>query len=439
MSAGERLCIRYYNHKDVVNVLQSLNGSANHAALYIEISKAIMRYWEVPEHLFSVPDIVKNHDGQPIMIDVGNFNQHGPVFPIEEMQRPHDVKQENSRISGNISGAEAISCVQLNVNEANHSGLAACSIPGGSDLQKDCRLNVKLLEQIKVELVSSASSGTQQCDQSDITQLNMPGRVSSAGYHPSSKNGSSSCNGNPSSLHVPCTGIWKKEQSFAVKAGEGTTTVILYTGLMFKPQSYINWYLHGYFAATAAANMATLSAEEGQIPDPHISGSSKKVFSASSQYMRAFSAAASRFFWPCSEKKIWEVSRERCGWCHTCKAHISSRRGCMLNSAALAATKTTVKILSSLLPLKNGEGVLSSIAAHMLVIEESFHGLVSGPFLEDKSRKDWRELVEKATSCSALGVLLLKVSFLFRLPCSRKVSYYQKILLIFSNKYSIFY
>ncbi|KAI4386103.1 hypothetical protein MLD38_004065 [Melastoma candidum] len=409
-SAGERLCFRYYNHKDVVNVLRSLNASPHHATLYVEICKTIIRYWAIPEHMFSLPDIVEDQYKQPVMIDVGNHNRHGTIFPIEEVQRPRSDEQENnSSISGNVSGAEAISCVHPNDSQASHGGLGASSIPGGSDMGKDGLLNMKLLEQIKVEPASSSSSGTQHGDRSVITQLNMYGRASSVVYHQPSKNSTSICNGNPSSMHVPSTGIWKKGQSVTANTSEGTITDITYTSQMFKPQAYINFYLHGYFAATAAANVATLLAEEGQITEPQVSGTSKKVCSASSQYMRAFSAAASRFFWPCSEKKLWEVSRERCGWCPTCKAPISSRRGCMLNAAALAATKTTVKILSSLLPLKNSNGVLSSIAAHMLVMEESFHGLVSGPFLDEKSRKDWRQLVEKATSCTTLGVLLLKL------------------------------
>jgi len=82
----------------------------------------------------------------------------------------------------------------------------------------------------------------------------------------------------------------------------------------------------------------------------------------------------------------------------------------MLNAAVAGATKGAMKIFSGLFPLKNGEGVLSSIAAYILYLEESLRGLIAGPFLSESPRKQWRKQVEEASTCKALKAPLLEVS-----------------------------
>lgn len=187
----------------------------------------------------------------------------------------------------------------------------------------------------------------------------------------------------------------------------------LYTGSSFKMQGYINYYLHGEFAASAAANLAILSSEESQVPESRSLDNHKKVMSASvSLQVKAFSLAAMRFFWPITEKKLLEVPRERCSWCFCCKAQVTSKRGCLLNAAASNATKGALKSLTGLRSVKNGEGSLPGISAYVLFMEESLGGLIVGPFLNDTFRKRWRKHIEQATTYNAVKILMLEVSFL---------------------------
>ncbi|CAF2152177.1 unnamed protein product [Brassica rapa subsp. narinosa] len=183
---------------------------------------------------------------------------------------------------------------------------------------------------------------------------------------------------------------------------------VTYSGLLFKPQAYNNHYTNGELAVSAAATLADLTSEEAHEPDLRKYSTAKKAASNNILVqMKAFSLVASRFFWPSPDKK--EITRERCGWCHSCKLTSASKRGCMLNAAVSGATKGAMKIFSGLFPLRNGDGVLSSIAAYALYLEESLRGLTAGPFLSETLRKQWRKQVEEASTCKAVKALLLEL------------------------------
>lgn len=167
--------------------------------------------------------------------------------------------------------------------------------------------------------------------------------------------------------------------------------------------------MHGYFAASAAANLAVLSSEGSRVSDTHKSANARKIISDMSLQIKAFSTAASRFFWPSLEKKLVEVPRERCGWCHSCKLPSNNRRGCMLNSAALTATKGTLKILNGLRPIMSGEGSLPSISTYILYMGEVLCGITGGPFMSTSFRKQWRKQIEDASTFSAIKGPLLEV------------------------------
>ncbi|KAD3337283.1 hypothetical protein E3N88_32803 [Mikania micrantha] len=182
-----------------------------------------------------------------------------------------------------------------------------------------------------------------------------------------------------------------------------------YMGLSFKPQAYLNVYIHGDFAASAGASLAILSSEEKLSTQTQASTTShRKLMSANySLQAKAFSLAAKRFFWPNYEKKLVEASRERCGWCLSCKASISSKRGCLLNAAASNAIKGATKILSSLRQSKNVEGSLASIATYVMFMEESLYGLTVGPFLNSSYRNQWQKHVEEAVTLGEIKAYLL--------------------------------
>ncbi|XP_004242107.1 DDT domain-containing protein PTM-like isoform X1 [Solanum lycopersicum] len=181
-----------------------------------------------------------------------------------------------------------------------------------------------------------------------------------------------------------------------------------YMGSSFRPQQYINSYLHGDFAASAAANLAELSLGENQGSESHASDNRQKHSANALLQAKAFSSATTRFFWPSTEKKVVEVPRERCSWCLNCKAAVTSKKGCLLNAAASNAIKGAVKILAGLRSASVGEGNLRGIASYIILMEEGLCGLTVGPFLSTAFRKEWRKQAEEATSCTLIKSLLLQ-------------------------------
>ena len=187
----------------------------------------------------------------------------------------------------------------------------------------------------------------------------------------------------------------------------------VYMGSLFKPFAYINQYVHGDYAASAAANFALLSSDETRASEVNASDP-RKVMSANVGLQgKAFSSVAVRFFWPSMEKKLIEVPRERCSWCLHCKAPISSKKACLLNQAALNATRAAMKFVLGLRLAKNVDSGLYGIAAYTLYMEESLHGLILGPFQSASYRQEWRRKVEQASDCHDMRSLLLEVSCVF--------------------------
>lgn len=185
----------------------------------------------------------------------------------------------------------------------------------------------------------------------------------------------------------------------------------IYTGSSFKHNAYINHYIHGEFAASAAANLAVLSSEENMVLDVQASGNVKKALSANVVLqVKAFGSAASRFFWPNSEKKFVEVPRERCGWCLSCQGAVASKKACMLNAACLSAHRGAMKFLSSFRACKSEDACLASMATYILYMEDSFGALMVGPFTSLNYRSQWRKKLGHASSCYALKSFLLEVS-----------------------------
>lgn len=291
-----------------------------------------------------------------------------------------------------------------------------CSLhSNGGTRQQDCQLmDMKLTEGIKMDCAISGDSVSQQADQSDLTHQSLVGRSSAIELTMcTSRNNNGSYTGHGSGMCFPVNFPSQSKEGNRSVYGKGDSNSVddfLYLGSSLKPQAYINNYMHGDFAASAAARLAVLSSEEARVSEAHAADPRKVASSNNLLQAKAFSLTASRFFWPSSEKKLVEVPRERCGWCLSCKAPVSSKRGCMLNHACLCATKVATKIIANLRLKKSGEGSLASIATYILYLEESLCGLIVGPFLNAIYRKQWRKRVEQASTCSTIKALLLEVS-----------------------------
>lgn len=408
-------CFRYYNQNDIIKVLQVLCSSVQHTALYLGLCKAILQYWSISESVLSLPVMNEMHINLAKIKDDANFSTLS-LPPAKEDQKVHDtLEAKNYVYNENRSGVDnvAVSCLQTSLDRTTQTDLPEpCS--SSDTRQRECTLtDMKFTERIKMDSV--IASIRQQADLSDLTHQSLVDRSGAVDLTTcTSRNSNGNYSGHMNGICFPVNLASQRKEGNRAGFGKcdgDSVDDFLYLGSFHKPLAYINNYMHGEFAASAAARLAGLSSEEIQVSDAHASENSRKVASSNNLLQaKAFSLTASRFFWPSSEKKLVEVPRERCGWCLSCKAPVSSKRGCMLNHACLCATKGAMKIFAGLRPIKSGEGSLVSIATYILYMEESLRGLIVGPFQSASYRKQWRKRVELASTCGALKALLLEVS-----------------------------
>lgn len=379
-----------------------------------------MQYWGIPETAVSPAGMIE------MCTNAANIKSDGKACslslnpPIKESHGSMDMVDTENANSNN----------EINVDNATVSNLYSMDMITPTDLpmaqsnaittekSHDCLvLNSKLPGQIKRESTMSTASVSQQAERSDVTHQSLVDKSSPVDLMTCSSISNDGYGGHASSCLSANMPFQSKEGNHEglLRVRRNSADNCVFMGSLFKPQAYINQYVHGEFSATAAAKLAVLSFEESQVLEAQKSGNAKKIMSSSiSLQAKAFSLTASRFFWPCSEKKLWEVPRERCSWCYSCKAPASSRRGCMLNSALTVATKSAMKILNGLHPPKIGEGNLPTIATYILYMEESLCGLMGGPFASASYRKKWRKQVEEASTFNSIKALLLEVSFFLK-------------------------
>ncbi|KAJ4843599.1 hypothetical protein Tsubulata_029025 [Turnera subulata] len=398
-SLSREPCFRYYNQMDIPRVLQALSASAQHRSLYLEIFKAIAEYWHI-----SHQDIVETSSNMEPTKEDEKFAMQPLVFPCNESCKGIDVFDTGKAISLNESNVDNVAASSLDIPVAakEQTVVKGVMVNGVVGMESGHIMNKKLNEQVKME---SDASQDLQTDPSDITHQSLVGGSSAVEV-------TTCMSANSVGSHVVLSnGSLLKASSRPVCVPvEGNSMInCLYMGTSFKPNVYINHYMHGEYAASAASNLAILSSEDTRGSEAQKYGNGKKVVSDILLQSKAFSSTASRFFWPSSEKKLVEVPRERCGWCHSCKLTSNSRRGCMLNSAALSATKVAMKIISSMGTLMNGDGSLPSIATYILYMGDVLSGLTVGPFLSASYRKRWRKQVEDASTYSSIKGPLLEL------------------------------
>ncbi|XP_011005757.1 PREDICTED: uncharacterized protein LOC105111939 [Populus euphratica] len=402
-------CFRYYNQMDIPKVLQALSESMQHRSLYLEICKAIAQHWNMPQSAFSLLETTGR--GFNIASVEEDAKLSALSLPREESCKVVDnVVAENAvSVNGSNTDIVAIPSLETSFDAAIQAGPQYIVSDGDVSRTGYFHLmRMKQHEQIKLE---STESVNQLADPSDVTQQSLVYRSSAMELATcTSANSVGSCieNGNGTCLPASVFSQNKEGNHQGIQRVQNSTNNCSYVGTFFKPHAYINHYMHGDFAASAAVNLNVLSSEESRT-ETHKSGNGRKVVTDILLQAKAFSTAASRFFWPSSERKLVEVPRERCGWCYSCKLPPSNRRGCMLNSAALTATKGALKVISGLRPILNGEGSLSSISTYILYMGEVLCGLTTGPFLSASHRKLWRRQVEDASTHSALKQPLLEL------------------------------
>ncbi|KAM3201997.1 DDT domain-containing protein PTM [Capsicum annuum] len=391
--------VRYYYDKDIPKVLQALNTSVQHYALYLEICKGIIQYWKLP-----VNNKFPNSELSEISRQ-GEGTMGGCVMAPLKSLVTESLGEENTACCVTEFGPGNALLGNFPMVHMQNEKLSAVSRPDGLFLanidpiarQSNSPLDSLSSGQIQVKPIVCTGSVDQHLVPSEWTEQDDPNLGKTATHTSSHFNYLEQINGIFAGL--------------VVSHGRGC----LYMGSSFKPQGYINSYLHGDFAAAAAASLAVLSSEETQGSETRVSDKRKQMAASFLHQAKAFSSVAMRFFWPNMEKKLVEVPRERCSWCLSCKAPVASKRGCLLNAAASNAIKGPMKILSGLRPAKGGEGSLPGIATYIILMEESLIGLIGGAFQSAAFRNQWRKEAEEATSCSVIKSLLLELEENIRL------------------------
>ncbi|XP_060173951.1 DDT domain-containing protein PTM-like isoform X2 [Lycium barbarum] len=395
--AGADSIFRYYNEKDIPKVLQALNANVQHSNLYLEICKAITQHWKIPGNV-SFPD------GELSVI--GSDRPNGAKCGSPERENTGSCVTEFGSEDASLSNFAKEPMLNKTLGAVIQPDGICYQVNNDSLARQNAPIDLLPSEQVGVKYVVSAGSVGQQVVPSERTQPDDAKLVELATCTSRSSSNSveqvnSNCTGIAVSLE--CESACGRPSRIGYRKPTGGC---LYIGSSFRPQRYINSYLHGDFAASAAANLAELSHGENHMS--HASNNRRKLSANVLLQAKAFSSSATRFFWPNTEKKVVEVPRERCSWCFNCEAAATSKKGCLLNAAASNAIKGAVKILTGLRSASGGDGNLHGIATYIILMEESLTGLTVGPFLSTAFRKQWRKQAEEATSFAVIKSILLE-------------------------------
>ncbi|KAH6789820.1 hypothetical protein C2S51_004826 [Perilla frutescens var. frutescens] len=414
-SVDSEICLRYYARHDIPRILYVLYSKAEHVATYTEICRGIIQYWQLPEEI--VPHNKMTEVGVQIANEIGGgvCTTHldnlldGSVAKMTEVENTGSCVTTTSATDMAVSNLmnctpEPVLCVNSSLDNVTKS----VQLGSADYVQEESGFIVRTT--IKDDSTSYSGLMGQPAQTNESSQQSSSNVMEIVAY--STRNHINNYSG-PSS-DAP------REAKMSVSHLEVNNRVdkqlygnsydfCLYMGSSFKTTGYINSYLHGDFAASAAANLAILSSEENHVPDRPSYNRRKFMSENVSLQVKAFSSASMQFFWPNSEKKLVEIPRERCSWCFSCKALVVSKRGCLLNAAASNANRGAMKVLAGVRPMKNGDGRLPGIATYIMFMEESLGGLLNGPFVNDTFRKRWRKQVEQATACNAIKILLVEL------------------------------
>ncbi|KAF3795385.1 DDT domain-containing protein [Nymphaea thermarum] len=426
---------RYYNVDDIPAILTALCSSEQYSSMYSGICKGISQYWEISPPMGKALNLVNG------------FASLGTQAEREDVNRTAIAAEQNGLISTKveIDSYRNHMSESLNTHKALVDYQYACNGSGGygSSIDSLSRGDLSGVQQsvggtcgepVKEESVASEGRVHGAFDQfvdDNAFQTSNPTIIEYQNLKVDPVTAVS--------VHLPTDGFRQYQQQEdkipimmesatcasgsqvqlpcdASKVKYGTLGGT-YQKVDFVPSAYTNQYIHGDIAASAAANLAIIAAEDNKNSSNNASSNPRKFASSNiALQMKAFLGAATYFFWPGLEKKSTEIPRDRCGWCISCQFFVNNsnyRKGCLLNAATLNSVKGASKVLGGgPRPVKNNVGPIVAVAAYVLHIEESLHGLTTGPWLVAAYRRQWRKQVEQASSCSNLKFLLLEVCFL---------------------------
>ncbi|RLN31007.1 uncharacterized protein C2845_PM05G05640 [Panicum miliaceum] len=409
---------RYYNRYDVVKVLQRLALSD----AYGDICRQIEEYWK---HLLGIvqserskvgKEIGVSHTPQSSMLSFtptkagdgsgwttlkDGGSSKTVALPQTNAQQKFVAGEEQKCTSslGAVAENNAEVCnqtlsAQYNIHNAPRSGAFAPSLVSSISHQN-----------------GSVVTGVYNIAQAQPAQsISRPDLSTYVGTNSMPREGTVSTISAKAESFCPSYQGKQHLQLFAERSGNmsGGKAAKL---LSFKPQAYTNLYNHGNIAASAAANLAVITSDEGKISASKLTANPRKRMAAdNSLQLKAFSSAAAQFVWPSTEKKLMEVPRDRCGWCLACRSSaIGNKKACFLNMATANAAKGSARILSAMHVIKNSDSHFPGIVAYLANMEESLRGLLVGSLQDVQQKERWHQQLQEASNCRTVIPLLLEL------------------------------
>ncbi|TVU26948.1 hypothetical protein EJB05_29525, partial [Eragrostis curvula] len=366
---------RYYNNYDVVKVLQLLAPSD----VYTDICRRIVEYWKDLRDIFQ-------RERSKIGQEVGaSHTPQSNVLSFAPLKDNVDSKT-----------------VALTQTNAHHGSVAnqftVCSAE-------------QMVEQKCMTVFGAATEKNNEvCRQAQPTQNSIHNAPVNGVFRPSSTshhNGSVVSGVSNIAQIQPAQSLFRPVLSSISGAMSGSKPA---KQSSFRPQAYMNLYTHGHIAASAAANLAIITSEEGKVSASQLASNPRKKMAADNALqLKAFSPAAAQFIWPSTEKKLMEVPRDRCGWCLACRSSaIGNKKACFLNMATANAAKGSARFLSAMRLIKNSDSHFASIVAYLANMEESLRGLLVGSLQDMQQKQRWHKQLQEASNCRTIIPLLLE-------------------------------
>lgn len=446
---------RYYNQWDVTKVLNVLCSTGEIASLYADICGGILKYWEFPPSTLQIgkTEPIGNSltDKEPITCDIPlssspvnktvNFinKAEGENYSINttygSANNKANLNQKNGCNEAGISGSALDLVEQPNLLETQKYYLANTEMPA----KKTPDASDKTLVPPKDEKVSSGNAPLAVQKVNPVAQTKTVEQFGNGSILTGVSYSNQPISAERSIVQdiMTCVsrnenGICREDAGSSIFSTNNDSLSISYESkhrcqsygekcrilsdrrssdlALFKPQAYVNHYIQGDVAASAAANLAVLTSEESRVLEAHASSNPRKTVAANiALQMKAFSGATVQFLWPSPEKKLMEVPRERCGWCIACKGASTNKKGCLLNLAATNAIKGSARNVSGPRPIKHDDSHFPVIAAHIANMEEGLHGLIVGGLLDAQYNQQWRKQLREASNCRVLKLLLLEL------------------------------
>ncbi|KAF8706535.1 hypothetical protein HU200_030817 [Digitaria exilis] len=401
---------RYYNHYDVVKVLQRLALSD----AYLDMCRQIEEYWT---HLHGIAqserskigiEIGLSHTSQPSMLSftprkagdgIGwTTLKDGGGSKIVALPQTN-VQQKFVANVGTPAEKNAEVCnqtlsAQYNIHNAPRNG--ASGLPVVSSISHQ---NGSVVTSVYTIAQAQPAQSISRPDLSTYVGINSLPREGTV--RTISAKAESFCPSYQGKQHLQVSA----ERSGIMSGGKAVKLS------SFKPQSYMNLYSHGNIAASAAANLAIITSDEGKVSASKVTANPRKRMAAdNSLQLKAFSSAAAQFVWPSTEKKLMEVPRDRCGWCLACRSSASgNKKACFLNMATTNAAKGSARVLSTMHVIKNSDSHFPSIVAYLGNMEESMRGLLVGSLQDVQQKERWHEQLQEASDCRTVIPLLLEL------------------------------